>query len=79
MYSKLFSIPIAIAKSNAEPSFFISAGAKFISILLLLRSYPLFFIAVFTLSFASLTLVSGSPTISQFGILLLTSTCTSTL
>ena len=56
-------IPIAIGKSKNVPSFLISAGAKFTIIFLLGNSIPEFFIAVRTLSFASLTLASGSPTI----------------
>ena len=71
------SIPIAIGKSKNGPSFFISAGAKFITIFLLFISYPEFLIAVLTLSFASFTLVSGKPTISQDGIPADTSTSTS--
>ena len=67
-------IPIAIGKSNEEPSFFISAGARFITIRLLKNSYPEFFIEVLTRSFDSLTLISGKPTISQQGIPLETST-----
>ena len=55
-----------------------SAGAKFTIIFLLGNSIPEFFIAVFTLSFASLTLTSGSPTISKFGSPPDTSDCIST-
>ena len=55
------NIPMAIAKSRLEPSFLVFAGAKFTTILLLRNSAPEFFIAVFTLSFDSLTLVSGKP------------------
>ena len=55
-----------------------SAGAKFTIIFLLGNSIPEFFIAVFTLYFASLTLTSGSPTISKFGSPPDTSDCIST-
>lgn len=54
-------IPVAIAKSKFEPCFFVFAGAKFTTIFLLSRSICEFFIAVFTLSFDSFTLVSGNP------------------
>lgn len=54
-------MPIAIGKSKLEPSFFVSAGAKFTTIFLLKKSTLEFFIAVFTLSLDSFTLVSGSP------------------
>lgn len=54
-------IPVAIAKSKFEPCFFVFAGAKFTTIFLLSKSILEFFIAVFTLSFASFTLVSGNP------------------
>ena len=36
------NIPIAIGKSNFEPSFFVFAGAKFIIILLLFSLIPVF-------------------------------------
>ena len=57
----LHNIPTAIGKSKNAPSFLILAGAKLINTFLLLNSYPEFFIAVRTLSFASLMLVSGNP------------------
>lgn len=60
-YSFDMSIPIAIGKSYIEPSFFVSAGERFITILLLSSLSPLFFIAAFILSFDSFTLVSGKP------------------
>ena len=61
IYPLATNIPTAIAKSKLEPSFLVFAGAKFTTILLLKNSAPEFFIAVFTLSFDSLTLVSGNP------------------
>ena len=73
----LESMPTAIGKSKKDPSFFMLAGAKFTTTFLLKTSYPEFFIAVFTLSFDSLTLVPGSPTTSHAGIPADTSTCTS--
>ena len=68
--------PIAIGKSNIEPSFFVFAGDKFIIIFLLSKSKLEFLIAVFTLSLDSFTLVSGKPTISKHGIPGETSTST---
>jgi len=47
-------MPTAIGKSNAAPSFFMSAGARFIVILLRGYEYPEFLIAEATLSFDSL-------------------------
>eukprot|EP00831_Metopus_contortus_P015778 TRINITY_DN16563_c0_g1_i5.p3 TRINITY_DN16563_c0_g1~~TRINITY_DN16563_c0_g1_i5.p3 ORF type:complete len:135 (+),score=44.59 TRINITY_DN16563_c0_g1_i5:87-491(+) len=57
-------IPSAIGKSNNDPFFLTSAGAKLIVILPSGKLYPLFIIAVLTLSLASFTDASGSPTIS---------------
>ena len=54
-------MPIAMLKSRLEPSFLVFAGARFTIILLLKNSAFEFLIAVFTLSFDSLTLVSGKP------------------
>jgi hypothetical protein len=65
-------IPIAIGKSNALPSFFISAGARLIVIFLLSYSIPVFFIAAITLSLLSLTVLSGNQTIVNCGIFLST-------
>ena len=55
-------IPIRIAVSNAEPSFFRSAGARLSISSIDGKWYPLFSHAVRTLSFASLTARSGRPT-----------------
>ena len=73
---KLFSIiisvaersPIAIGRSKALPSFFISAGAKLTVIFFVGNFNPLFFIAAVTLSLLSLTALSGNPTIVKPGI-----------
>lgn len=72
-------IPIAIGKSNIEPSFLVLAGDKLTIILLLKNSIPEFLIAVLTLSFASFTLVSGSPTIWKSGSPFDKSTCMDTI
>ena len=61
IYPLAVRIPTAIARSRLEPSFLVFAGARFITIFLLKNSTPEFFIAVFTLSLDSLTLVSGRP------------------
>lgn len=61
MFPSAMIIPVAIAKSKFEPCFFVFAGAKFTTIFLLSKSIFEFFIAVFTLSFDSFTLVSGNP------------------
>ena len=50
-------IPIDIAKSRKDPSFFISAGDKFTTILELGNLYPLFIIADFTRSLDSFILI----------------------
>ena len=60
-------IPIAIGRSNKVPIFLISAGAKFIIILPSGNSNPEFIIAALTLSFASRTDASASPTIAKLG------------
>eukprot|EP00831_Metopus_contortus_P015777 TRINITY_DN16563_c0_g1_i4.p2 TRINITY_DN16563_c0_g1~~TRINITY_DN16563_c0_g1_i4.p2 ORF type:complete len:135 (+),score=26.62 TRINITY_DN16563_c0_g1_i4:87-491(+) len=60
-------IPSAIGKSNNDPFFLTSAGAKLIVILPSGKLYPLFIIAVLTLSLASFTDASGSPTILNIG------------
>ena len=67
-FSEASKIPTAIGKSKEEPSFLIFAGDKFTTIFLLKNSIPAFFIAIFTLSFASFILVPGKPTISKVGI-----------
>lgn len=69
---------IAIGKSKNTPSFLLFAGAKLTTIFLLGKSISEFFIAVLTLSFDSLMLISGKPTISQDGNPAATSTCTYT-
>ena len=61
IYPLAVSIPTAIAKSKFDPSFLVFAGARFTIIFLLKNSAFEFFIAVFTLSLDSLTLVSGNP------------------
>ena len=57
-------IPTAIAKSKLAPSFFTSAGDKFIMYFLLSSSILQFLIAVLILSFDSFIVVSASPTTS---------------
>ena len=76
---KLISIPTAIAKSKDEPSFLISAGAKFTLIFFPTNFIPLFFIATLILSLDSFMLVPSIPTISQCGIPADKSTCASTI
>lgn len=61
MYPLAVNIPTAIARSRLDPSFLVLAGARFTTIFLLRNSAFEFFIAVFTRSLDSLTLVSGSP------------------
>ena len=61
-------IPIDIAKSRKDPSFFISAGDKFTTILELGNLYPLFIIADFTRSLDSFISVLAKPTILNEGI-----------
>lgn len=55
-----------------------SDGAKFIKIFLLFNSTFVFFIADFILSFDSFTVISGNPTISNFGRPPVISVCIST-
>lgn len=64
-----FSIktPIAIGRSKWVPSFFISAGAGFITTLRTGNVKPEFLTALLTRSFDSLTAVSGKPTIETLG------------
>jgi len=54
---------IAIGRSNPEPSFFISAGARFTTTFSMGKRYPEFLMAVFTRSLLSFTDISGIPTI----------------
>ena len=54
---------MAIGRSKNVPFFLTSAGAKFIIILPKGKVYPELTIAALTLSLASFTDVSGSPTI----------------
>ena len=70
-------MPIAIGKSNNDPIFFTSAGAKLTTILPRGNSNPLFTIADLTLSFASFIAASGNPTMLKYGIPLVISTSTS--
>jgi len=65
-------------KSREEPSFLISAGARFTVIFLVGNSKAEFLIAELTLSFASLTAASGRPTILNLGSPLARSISTST-
>jgi len=58
---------MAIGRSKAEPSFFMSAGARFIVIRFCGKGKPEFFIAAFTRSFDSFTALSGSPTVAKAG------------
>jgi len=57
------SMPIAIGKSKADPSFFTSAGARLIVMCCAGRMYPQLGSAAFTRSLLSRTAVSGSPTV----------------
>ena len=52
-------------RSSKEPSFFIPAGAKLTVIFCGKTFLPLFLMAERTLSFDSLTAVSGRPTMSK--------------
>ena len=66
----------ATGRSNPAPSFFRSAGARFTVTFLGGRLIPLFFSAVRTLSWASLTWVLGNPTMVKQGSPSLTSAST---
>ena len=61
-WSLAFKILIASGKSKCEPSFFISAGARFMVILFTGKYSALFFMADSTLSLLSLTDAEGKPT-----------------
>ena len=63
--SSAANIPSAIGRSNALPSFFISAGARFTVILFDGNVRFEFFSAAITLSLDSLTAESGNPTIKK--------------
>ncbi len=63
MFRLAIKIPIAMGKSNIDPSFLVLAGDKLTTIFLLKNSMLEFLIAVLTLSFDSFTLASGNPTI----------------
>ena len=73
------SIPTAIGRSKAEPSFLTSAGARFTVILRRGKRKPEFFMAAATLSLLSLTAPSGSPTVEKEGTWLERSTSTLTM
>ena len=62
-----FIIERSIARSYAEPSFFLSAGARFSVISASGKKNPLLINAARILSFASFIAASGSPTISKSG------------
>ena len=72
------SMPAAMGKSKAAPSFFVFAGARLTVICFDGISQSVFLSAVLTLSFDSLTALSGSPTMSKAGKPLLISTSVST-
>ena len=69
---------IAIARSNADPSFLIAAGAKLTVTLSFGNEYPELVIADLTLSPDSFTAVSARPTMVSFGIFLTISASTFT-
>jgi len=73
-----FRMPIAMDRSREEPSFLISAGARFTVIFLVGNSKAEFLMAELTLSLASFTATSGRPTILKRGSPLARSTSTST-
>ena len=73
------TMPSAIGRSNADPSFFILAGARLTVICFKGKLKPVFLRAVLTLSLLSLTAASGNPTVEKCGRpLAVTSTSTST-
>ncbi len=61
------NIAIAIGKSYKAPSFFKSAGERFIIIFFMGKLYPLLIIAAFTLCLDSFIALSGKPTIVKEG------------
>jgi len=71
-------MPIAMDKSKEEPSFLMSAGARFTVIFLVGKVKDEFLMAELTLSLASFTATSGRPTILNLGSPLARSTSTST-
>ena len=73
------SMPMAIGRSKADPSFLISAGARLTTTCLSGKSNPVFLRAARTRSLLSLTAASGRPTVEKKGSpLLAMSTSTST-
>ena len=72
-------MPIAIGRSNPVPSFLISAGEILTTIRCGGNSTPVFFMAILTLSLASLTSVPRYPLISNVGSPLPTSVSTLTI
>jgi len=73
------SIPRAIGRSKALPSFFMSAGARLTVILSEGNSYPEFFMEALTLSLLSRTAPSARPTVEKAGSPREISTSTSTI
>ena len=65
--SEASSTAKSTGKSYTGPVFLISAGARFTVMRLTGHEKPLFFSALRTRSFASLTALSGKPTISKAG------------
>ena len=76
--SAAIRILTARGKSYCEPSFLMSAGARFIVILFTGKFIALFFIAARTLSLLSFTAASGKPTKSKDTMPLFMSVSTST-
>jgi len=72
-------MPKAMGRSREDPSFLISAGARFTVILFTGKSNWEFFMAEVTLSFDSFTATSGRPTILNLGRPRARSTSTSTV
>ena len=65
----LFTIDIKMARSYDEPSFFLSAGARFTVIAASGKKNPLLVNAARMRCFDSFMALSGRPTISKHGIL----------
>ncbi len=67
MIPSAISMPIAIGRSKAEPSFLMSAGARFTTTCFRGKSKPVFLSAARTRSLLSLTAASGRPTVAKKG------------
>ena len=67
MTPSAISMPMAMGRSKADPSFLMSAGARFTITCFRGKSNPVFLSAARTRSLLSFTAASGRPTVEKNG------------